>query len=96
MWWSGKNRIQSFAKRADIKQQLAEAEPISREINGLLESRGVSVWTGMVALAVCLGQAAAIATVAGPFKGYLRVAKRFVESTFWIAYETAKQQRPEG
>ena len=74
MWWSRRSRIEGFAKRPDIKAALAEAVPISQEIDDLLRSKGVSVWTAIVALAASLGTAAAFATSAGPLKGYLRVA----------------------
>jgi hypothetical protein len=89
--WSRKSRIEAFAKRPDIKEALAEAAPISQEIDDLLKSKGVSTWTAIVALAACLGTATAFATQVGPFKGYLRVGHRFLDSAFWVAYGEFKQ-----
>jgi hypothetical protein len=60
-------------------------------LDDLLRSRGVSAWTAIVALASCLGAATAFATHAGPMKGYLRVAHRFLDSAFWVAYGEFKQ-----
>jgi hypothetical protein len=73
-----------------IKEALAEAAPISQEIDDLLRSKGVSVWTAIVALAASLGTAAAVATSAGPLKGSLRVAHHYVDSAFWVAYAEFK------
>ena len=101
MWWSRKSRIEAFeayvgaveadAKRPDIKEDLDQAAPISHEIDDLLRSKGISTWTAIVALAACLRAAAADATEAGPFKGYLRVAHRFVENVFWVTYREYKK-----
>lgn len=91
MWWSRKSRIEAFAERPDIKAAMAEAAPISQEIDDLLKSKGVSAWTAIVALAACLGAATAFATQAGPFKGFLRVAHRFLDSAFWVAHSEFKQ-----
>src|SRR5215831_14124391 len=91
MWWSRKNSIEAFAKRPDIKEAFAEAAPISQEIDNLLKSKGVSTWTAIVAPAACLGAATAFATQAGPLKGYLRVAHRYLDSAFWVAYGEFKQ-----
>ena len=89
MWWSRESRErrkEALAQRPHIKEALAEAAPISQEIDDLLRSKGVSAWTPIVALAACLGAATAFATQAGPFKGFLRVAHRFLDSAFWVAY----------
>jgi hypothetical protein len=72
MWWSRESRERrkkALAQRPHIKEALAEAAPISQEIDDLLRSKGVSVWTAIVALAASLGTAAAVATSAGPLKG---------------------------
>jgi hypothetical protein len=85
MWWSRESRErrkEALAQRPHIKEALAEAAPISQEIDDLLRSKGISVWTAIVALAASLGTAAAVATSAGPLKGYLRVAHHYVDSAF--------------
>jgi len=51
MWWSRERRKEALAQRPHIKEALAEAAPISQEIDDLLRSKGVSVWTAIVALA---------------------------------------------
>jgi len=89
MWWSRRSKI---AASTDMKEVLAEAGPVSTEIHELLKSRGVSAWVGMMALSVCLGEVAAAATAAGPLKGYLRMAHRFVDTAFWAAYDLAKER----
>ena len=86
-------RKEALAQRPHIREALAEAAPISQEIDDLLRSKGVSAWTAIVALAACLGTATAFATQAGPFKGFLRVAHRFLDSAFWVAYGEFKQKR---
>ena len=94
MWLSRESRErrkEALTQRPHIKEALAEAAPISQEIDDLLRNKGVSVWTAMVALAACLGAAAAVATQAGPFKGSLRFAHGFVDSAFWVAYREFKQ-----
>jgi hypothetical protein len=94
MWWSRESRErrkEALAQRPHIKEALAEAAPISQEIDDLLRSKGVSVWTAIVALAASLGTAAAVATSAGPLKGYLRVAHHYVDSAFWVAYAEFKR-----
>jgi hypothetical protein len=94
MWWSRESRErrkEALAQRPHIKEALAEAAPISQEIDDLLRTKGVTVWTAIVALAACLGTAAAVATSAGPLKGYLRVAHHYVDSAFWVAYREFKQ-----
>jgi hypothetical protein len=93
VWWSRESRErrkEALAQRPHIKEALAEAAPISQEIDDLLRSKGVSVWTAIVALAASLGTAAAVATSAGPLKGYLRVAHHYVDSAFWVAYAEFK------
>src|SRR5271166_5139829 len=93
MWWSRESRErrkEALAQRPHIKEALAEAAPICQEIDDLLRSKGVSVWTAIVALAASLGTAAAVATSAGPLKGYLRVAHHYVDSAFWVAYAEFK------
>lgn len=94
MWWSQESRErrkEALAQRPHIREALAEAAPISQEIDDLLRSKGVSAWTAIVALAACLGTAAAFATQAGPLKGYLRVAHGYLDSAFWVAYGEFKQ-----
>ncbi len=94
MWWSRESRErrkEALAQRPHIKEALAEAAPISQEIDDLLKSKGVSTWTAIVALAACLGTAAAFATQAGPLKGYLRVAHGYLDGAFWVAYGEFKQ-----
>ena len=95
MWWSRERRkealAQLLAQRPHIKEALAEAAPISQEIDDLLRTKNVTVWTAIVALAACLGTAAAVATSAGPLKGYLRVAHHYVDSAFWVASREFKQ-----
>jgi hypothetical protein len=102
MWWSRESRErrkEALAQRPHIKEALAEAAPISQEIDDLLRGKGVSVWTATVALAASLGTAAAVATSAGPLKGYLGVAHHYVDSAFWVAYgefkQSAKRRNPE-
>lgn len=90
MWWSRERRKEALAQRPHIKEALAEAAPISHEIDHLLRSKGVSVWTAIVTLAASLGTAAAVATSASPLKGYLRVAHHYVDSAFWVAYAEFK------
>ncbi len=94
MWWSRESRErrkEALAQRPHITEALAEAAPISQEIDDLLKSKGVSTWTAIVALAACLGTAAAFATQAGPLKGYLRVAHGYLDGAFWVAYGEFKQ-----
>jgi hypothetical protein len=94
MWWSRESRErrkEALAQHPHIREALAEAAPISQEIDDLLKSKGVSAWTAIVALAACLGTAAAFATQAGPLKGYLRVAHGYLDSAFWVAYGEFKQ-----
>jgi hypothetical protein len=70
---------------------LAEAAPLCKEIDDLLRSKGVSASTAIVALAACLGTPAAIATNAGPFKGFLRIAHHYIDSACWVAYAEFKR-----
>jgi hypothetical protein len=94
MWWSRESRErrkEALAQRPHIKGALAEAAPISQEIDDLLRSKGVSAWTAIVALAACLGTATAFAMHTGPLKGYLRIAHHYLDSAFWVAYREYKQ-----
>ena len=94
MWWSRESRErrkEALAQRPHIKAALAEIAPISHEIDDLLRSKRISTWTAIVALAACLGAAAADATEAGPFKGFLRIAHHYVDSAFWVAYAEYKR-----
>ena len=93
MWWSRESRErrnEALAQRPHIKAALAEAAPISHEIDELLKSKGVSAWTAIVALASCLGAATAVAMHTGPFKGYLRIAHHYLDSAFWVFYREFK------
>jgi len=95
MWWPRESRArkkEALAQCPHIKEALAEAAPISQEIDDLLRSKGVSAWTAIVALAACLGTAA-VATHAGPLKGFLRVAHHYVDSAFWVAYGEFKARK---
>src|SRR6516162_671415 len=94
MWWSRESRErrkEALAQRPNIKESLAEVAPICQEINDLLRTKGVADWTAIVALAGCLGTVAAVATSAGPVKGYLRFAHHYVDSAFWVAYREFTQ-----
>jgi hypothetical protein len=94
MWWSRESRErrrEALAQRPNIKEALAEAAPISQEINELLKSKDVSIWTTIVALAACLGAATALAMHTGPTKGYLRMAHHYLDSAFWVFYRGLKQ-----
>jgi hypothetical protein len=54
MWWSRESRErrkEALAQRPHIEEALAEAAPTSQEIDDLLRSKGISVWTAIVALA---------------------------------------------
>lgn len=94
MWWSRESRErrkEALTQRPHIKEALAEAAPISQEIDDLLKSKGVTTWTAIVALAACLGRATAFAMHTGPVKGYRRFAHHFLDSAFWAAYREFKQ-----